>query len=343
MTSNRLEEKLERIRKDPGGSKDFAICDAKDGDMGGGIPMPGAERDQTGRPTGKWKTREAHLQQIRDIVKQDVVDMMLVSVSTLEILKNEGLFEGSKVGTAIRANDTTDIKGPRNSAYRKTFSLPFRTAEIPHAMYGRLDVEPGTPPTLTDLGLYSVTPVGDAEQDREAFEAYRDFRNEAEQWGFKHFLEVFVPNCGWENNSIEEVGDFVNDTIIHMIAGVPQIAQPQFLKMPYNGPKALSELVNYDPRLIVGILGGGAGTTRDTFELLERSVRYGARLVLFGRKINLAEHPLAIIQYMRAIADGDMKPEEAVKAYHGDLEKAGIPAHRSKETDLEITEAVLKM
>ena len=196
MTSNRLEEKLERIRKDPSGSKDFAICDAKDGDMGGGIPMPGAHRDQTGRPTGKWKTREAHLQQIRDIVKQDVVDMMLVSVSTLEILKNEGLFEGSKVGTAIRANDTTDIKGPRNSAYRKTYSLPFRTAEIPHAMYGRLDVEPGTPYTLTDLGLYSVTPVGDAEQDREAFEA-----------GMTRYLDVVRQSPAREGCQVMAPGD----------------------------------------------------------------------------------------------------------------------------------------
>jgi hypothetical protein len=342
MASNRLEEKLERIRKDST-VKDFAICDAKDGDMGGGIPMPGAVRGPDGKPTGKWKTREAHLQQIRDIVRQDIVDLMLLSVSTLEILKDEGLFEGSRVGTAIRANDTTEIKGPRNSQYRKTASLPFRTAEIPHAMYGRLDAEPGTPPTLTDLGLYSVTFVGDAEQDREALNHYRDFRAEAEEWGFKHFLEVFNPNVGFENNSIEEIGDFVNDSILHAIAGVPRISQPQFLKMPFNGPKALTELAEYDPRLIVGILGGGAGTTRDTFELLAASQKYGARLVLFGRKINLAEHPLAIVKLMKAIVDGDTTPAEAVKAYHGELETAGVRPFRDLSADSEITEAVLKM
>jgi hypothetical protein len=49
MASNRLEEKLERIRKDST-VKDFAICDAKDGDMGGGIPMPGAVRGADGKP-----------------------------------------------------------------------------------------------------------------------------------------------------------------------------------------------------------------------------------------------------------------------------------------------------
>ena len=41
MATTRLEEKLARIRKDPQGATDFLICDAKDGDMGGGVPMPG--------------------------------------------------------------------------------------------------------------------------------------------------------------------------------------------------------------------------------------------------------------------------------------------------------------
>jgi hypothetical protein len=41
--------------------------------------------------------------------------------------------------------------------------------------------------------------------------------------------------------------------------GVPQNARPQFLKIPYSGPEALSEVVTYDPSLIVGILGGVRG------------------------------------------------------------------------------------
>ena len=43
------------------------------------------------------------------------------------------------------------------------------------------------------------------------------------------------------------------------------------------------------------MLGGGAGTTRDCFELLHQAERYGARVALFGRKINLAEAPLAMV------------------------------------------------
>ena len=88
-------------------------------------------------------------------------------------------------------------------------------------------------------------------------------------------------------------------------------------------------------------LGGGAGTTRDTFELVAQSERYGARLALFGRKINLAEAPLHLIVLMRAVADGAIGPEEAVRAYHGDLQKLGLTPNRSLADDRVVTEDVL--
>ena len=90
------------------------------------------------------------------------------------------------------------------------------------------------------------------------------------------------------------------------------------------------------------MLGGGAGTTRDTFELLSQAERYGARVALFGRKINLAESPLEIVRLMRQVADGTIQPKEAVKAYHGELQKQKLKPTRPLEADLEITEAVLK-
>ena len=84
--------------------------------------------------------------------------------------------------------------------------------------------------------------------------------------------------------------------------------------MVYHGPKAMEELVRYDPHLIVGILGGSAGTTYDAFKLLAEAKKYGARVALFGRKINNAENQLAFIRFLRHIADGEISPEEAVKA-----------------------------
>jgi hypothetical protein len=342
MTTTRLQQKLDRIRRDPGGSQEFLICDAKDNDMGGGVTAPGPVLDETGRPSGALKTRADYLEQIRQIVRQDILDMVLMSVANLELLTDEGLFAGSRVGTAVRANDTTDIWGPRHGAYKQVPSLPFRTAHIPHAMYGRADVTPGTPPRLTHLGLYSITFTNDAERDRTALEHYRAFRLEAEPWGFKHFLEVFNPNVGADRLSRREIGAYVNDSILHTLAGVPEIARPQFFKIPYNGPDALEELAAYDPSLSIGILGGGAGTTRDTFELLAASRRHGARLVLFGRKINLAESPVALIALMRRVADEEIRPNEAVRAYHDELEKDGKAPLRDLRDDMELTEEVLR-
>lgn len=340
--NTRLDEKLARIRQDPSGTRDFLICDAKDGDMGGGIGAPGPRRDAAGRPTGRFKTRRDHLDQMRAIVRQDVIDLILASVSNLEVLIQEGAFHGSRVGTAIRANDTTDIWGVRHGTYKSAPSLPHGTALIEHAMYGRQGALPGTPPTLTNLGLYSITFMNDAALDRQAAEHYRAFRGEAERWGFKHFLEVFNPNVGNDKLSRAEIGAFVNDSIARVIAAVPQAARPQFLKIAYNGPRALEELVAYDPMVIVGILGGGAGTTRDTFELLAAAQRHGARLVLFGRKINLAEDPLALIALMRRLVLGEVSAQDAVRLYHDGLASAGLAPIRPLEDDLEITEDVLK-
>ena len=136
--------------------------------------------------------------------------------------------------------------------------------------------------------------------------------------------------------------DCVNDCILRCIAGLTKAERPRFLKIAYNGPKALEELASFDPGLIVGVLGGGAGTTRDTFELLHQAERYGARVALFGRKINLAESPLAIVALMRQVAEGAVQPAEAVRAYHGELQKEGIRPSRELDDDNRITEAVLR-
>ncbi len=75
---------------------------------------------------------------------------------------------------------------------------------------------------------------------------------------------------------------YVNDCILRCIAGLTTAERPEFLKIAYNGPKAMEELASFDPSVIVGVLGGGAGTTRDTFELLHQAEKYGARVALFG-------------------------------------------------------------
>ena len=103
------------------------------------------------------------------------------------------------------------------------------------------------------------------------------------------------------NLDADSVPAFVNDAIVRCLAGLTEAERPRFLKMVYNGPKALEELVSLDSGLVVGVLGGGAGTTRDCFELIHQAQKYGARVALFGRKINLAELPLDVVRLMRAV------------------------------------------
>ena len=167
------------------------------------------------------------------------------------------------------------------------------------------------------------------------------FRSEeAERKGFRHFLEIFDPNVA-SGIAPEKLGEFINDNILRTLAGVPEAGRPVFLKIVYHGPKAMEELAQYDPNLVVGILGGSAGTTYDAFRLIHDAQKYGARVALFGRKINNAEHQLAFIEMLRLITDGKLSPEEAVRAYHGVLQGKGIKPHRALEKDLELTDQAM--
>ena len=103
------------------------------------------------------------------------------------------------------------------------------------------------------------------------------------------------------------------------------------------------ELTAYDPsRLMVGILGGGRGTTHDTFELASQAERAGAQVALFGRKINFSESPVDLVRHMRLVIEGELKGAEAVKAYHDALAKKKIRPDRDLKSALAITEPVLE-
>jgi hypothetical protein len=264
-----------------------------------------------------------------------------MSASTSERLTIEKrIFDHSPVTPAARANDTTDIHIVRGSRYPSEASLPFRTATLDHIQCGHLDCAPEERRLGADLGLYSITFMNDPALDRQALEEYKAFRHEAERKGFRHFLEIFDPNRP-EAVEASKVPDFINDVIVRTLGGVTTKGRPLFLKMVYHGPKAMEELVHYDPHLVVGILGGSAGTTYDAFKLLSEARKYGARVALFGRKINNAENQLAFIRFLRWIADGELTAEEAVKAYHAVLQQLGVKPQRSLEDDMKLQTNVM--
>ena len=294
--------------------------------MGFGISAPGP-RFYAAPGQKAFRSLPEFRQTIREIVGQGLVDIMLMSASTSEILVlDDGLFANSPVTPASRANDTTDIWCGQSGGYSREPSLPFRTGTIDQLQCGRVECSPEDRARGVDLGLYSITFNNDARLDREALAAYREFRIEAEKKGFRHFLEVFAPNA--LVNPVENLGRYVNDCIVRTLAGVPRRSRPIFLKIPYFGPGAMEELAAYDPSLVIGILGGSAGSTLETFTLLADAKKYGARAALFGRRINQAEDQLAFIRHLRLIADGETSPEEAVASYHAGLAAAGITPHR---------------
>ncbi len=277
------------------------------------------------------------------MVQQGVVDIMLMSAYVNEQLTiKEGLFKNSAVTPAARANDTTDVWAVRHGCYTREPSQPFRSANIDHIQCGQIECDRTTDDFPgANLGLYSMTFVNELEQDREALRWYKEFREEAERKKFRHFLEVFDPNVS-SGIPPEKLGEFINDNIIRTLAGVPDAGRPAFLKIVYHGPKAMEELAQYDPNLVVGILGGSAGTTYDAFKLIHDAQKYGARVALYGRKINQAEHQLAFIEMLRLITQGKISPEEAVRAYHGVLQAKGIQPHRSLDEDLTSTDPAMR-
>lgn len=328
-----LDTKLANIAADPA-SGDFILADAKDPDLAFGLAAPGTI---SGGPSPRYRSLSQFREIIREIVRRELVDIMLMSASTSEILTiRERMFDNSSVTAAVRANDTTDIWSAQGSQYNGQASIPFSSTTIDHIQSGVFQGSAEQRQRGADLALYSVTFNNDAQLDLATAQAYKAFRIEAEQKGLRHFLEIFAPNA--LARPVPDVGRFVNDSICRLLGGVTSVGRPLFLKMPYFGPAALESLVYYDPSLIVGILGGAAGTTHDAFALLANAKKYGARVALFGRKINQAEDQISFLEHMRAVADGLIQPDEAVRSYHGQLQQRGIPTHRSLEADLLLTQ-----
>src|SRR5436189_3692688 len=167
-----LDTKLAEVKGNPS-SRAFIIADAKDADMAFGVRAPGprsylstrGERPAKFSPE-VWSREEygyrnlpEFLDIIREVTKQGLVDIMLMSAYVTEQLAiKEGLFRNSKVTPAARANDATDVWAIRHGCYVREAAQPFRSASIDHIQCCQLDRErsggdfPGA-----NLGLYSVT------------------------------------------------------------------------------------------------------------------------------------------------------------------------------------------
>src|SRR5258708_12349228 len=104
-----LDVKLARIHADPQHCKDFILADAKDADMALAIGAPGRSPEAH---SGELRYRS--LSEFRDIIEQIVeqkmVDIMLMSASTNEVLTiHKRIFDKTPVTPPAPATATTDI------------------------------------------------------------------------------------------------------------------------------------------------------------------------------------------------------------------------------------------
>jgi hypothetical protein len=322
-TTKTLEAKLKRLRADRS-ADEFILCYAADPDIAAGI-IPLSE---------SFESRAAYLDHLEELIRQETLDILLTSNSTMdELLRNRRLFEASRMTPAVRANDATDNWHPRGGNYDQQLSNGFSSTTLDEAMYGTLTPASDASAEV-DLGLYSITFNNDTPSDLRSLQTFREFRRDATTKGFRYFLEVFNPNCPIALDE-SAIPDFVNDNIARLLAGLSRGSRPEFIKMQYNGARAMQDLVAYTDA-IVGILGGSPSTTYDAFKLLSEARANGARVALFGRRIKVAEHPPSFVTLLAAIAAGNIGPEEAVRAYRGELQKRGIAAQRSFEADMQL-------
>ena len=106
----------------------------------------------------RYNPIQTYRDDMRKIMDSDLVDIMLTSLSSAEILTQQGVYANTEITPAVRLNDTTDIWVGRGAAYDSQPALPFRTL--------RLDRP------VSDLGLYAITFYNDLHQDHRTLEEY---------------------------------------------------------------------------------------------------------------------------------------------------------------------------
>src|SRR2546421_11912974 len=79
-----LDIKLANIHANPTGARDFILADAKDADMAAGLAATGKDA-----VTGKARSLAEYRDQMREIVRQGLGGIMLMSASNSELLAVE--------------------------------------------------------------------------------------------------------------------------------------------------------------------------------------------------------------------------------------------------------------
>src|ERR1700750_1086777 len=158
----RLDRKLGAITAGQYTPGDFVLADAKDADMAFGLTSAGPARTAGPAGSGRYRTRGEFLDDMRALVAQGELDIMLTSAANGERLAQDGSL--GDITLAVRGNDSTDIWNSRGGRYPALASRPFRTADLSA-------VRP-----FCDLVLYSMTFNNEMDHDLATLAAYGSFR-----------------------------------------------------------------------------------------------------------------------------------------------------------------------
>src|SRR5262245_3368470 len=152
QTPKSLDLKLANIHANPTTARDFILADAKDADMAFGLSATGPS-DEPGKT---FRSLAEYRDLMREIVRQGLVDILMMSPSSSDLLsREERVFEGTTVTAAVRANDSADIHLVRGDRCSRTPSMHFLTATIDQLRGGRASCSPEDRRKGCNLGLYS--------------------------------------------------------------------------------------------------------------------------------------------------------------------------------------------
>ena len=266
--------------------------------MAFGIAAPGRSPEHHAQE-GRFRSLDEYRQLIRENVRQGLVDIMLMSASTNEVLTIARAAVRRQRRHAGRAGQRRQrhLGGPGRRlrcGNRSARSAPPRSTRrcaaspaASRASRSRAPTWASTPSPSTTTWPWTTArwrPIGRSARRRPPRTSATSSKSS-------------IPTR--RNRPCPDLARFVNDMIVRTLAGVAGKARPLFLKIVYHGPAAMEQLAGYDSRLIVGILGGSSGTTFDAFQQLWEAKKYGARAALYGRMINNSEHQLSFIEHLR--------------------------------------------
>ena len=311
---NRVFEKLAdpaKIKKSP------AFIFAADALVAYGVTGIGMENS----PKPHYRTRPEYLQLQREILADGHIDGLLMSPADAEALAiDDALFDSSPVTPMVRLNAETWIWSPRHGRYNNQYSQPFRTVLTAEAGRYCTEAMACAKDCKIRLGLYSITLNNDTEKDARTLGEFLDFAwDMGNNPDFDYFLEVFLPNVNQPGMDLKAQGEYIADSIVRTMSYLRKNQRPVFIKTVYTTPEVWKSLVEFDPSLIIGALGGKRVNARRTLQLAHDATENGGKVILFGRAVFQEDNPRMMARALRAVLDREMAPDEAHQMYQRSL------------------------